>query len=189
MIQYRFHFFNALASNFGFGQKARKRLQFFFITPLKGQYRLQLFNGGSRQTSFAEFQIDFLRPDFIQLIYGYSNIHQTITSPNVFGNTSQYFPVVQFHNNPNVELLVNLINNLNQLYLVELTEAPYDIHITLNKLAITAPLGTIGPPYRMNLITFKGEIQFALMLHHKAGKGHDQVVAQTLLTNLPGQFG
>ncbi len=63
-----------------------------------------------------------------------------------------------------------------------------NIHITLEKLPVTALLRFVGPPDRLDLIPFKWKCDFILVLNHKPGKRHSQVIFQSFFGNLLRQW-
>ena len=76
---------------------------------------------------------------------------------------------------------------MDKFHLVEQAVRAHHIGITLIEFAITAFLRTVGSPHGLYLITAEGKRKFLAVLHHIAGEGHGQVVAQAFLAQLGGQ--
>ena len=72
-------------------------------------------------------------------------------------------------------------------HLVQQRVGTHHVGIALIELAVTPLLRTVGPPHGLNLITLEGEGKFVAVHHHKAGKGHGEVVAEPLLAQAGSQ--
>jgi hypothetical protein len=51
-----------------------------------------------------------------------------------------------------------------------------NINIALKEFAVPAFLGTIGPPHRLDLISFEGENDLITMLDDISGEGYCKVI-------------
>ncbi len=65
--------------------------------------------------------------------------------------------------------------------------ATHHIGVALIEFAVASFLRTVGTPYGLYLEALEGHLQVGTVLHHEAGEGYSQVVAQTLFTQLRGE--
>ena len=93
----------------------------------------------------------------------------------------------EFHGHPYTEAGKDLIDKTQQFYLIEERIGAHHVGITLEKLAVTALLRTVGPPHGLYLIAFEGKRELVAVHHHETGKGHCQVIAQPFLAKFRRQ--
>ena len=140
------------------------------------------------QALFAHFVLHCIQADLVQFIYGDCDVHHLVRRSADLGEAGQDLPVIDLKRHSDIQQAENLIHYLHQFQLVQLGLGPYHVHVALVELAVAALLGTVRTPYRLDLETLEGEGNLVLMLHHEAGKGHCEVVAQALLGGLVGLF-
>ena len=71
----------------------------------------------------------------------------------------------------------NRIDHLDILQFEQQAIRANGVGIALGEFLKTTVLRTIGTPNGLHLIAFEWKAQFVLMLHHKAGKRHGEVIA------------
>ncbi len=111
-----------------------------------------------------------------------------LRSTDHFRNAGEDLAVVDFHHHGDAELGEYLVGDLNQLCLVDERGAADDVGVALVEFTVAAFLRAVGAPDGLHLVTLERECDLVLVLHHKTGEGHREVVAQALLAELGGQF-
>ena len=96
-----------------------------------------------------QFGIYIVQTDFIQLIYGNSDIDNLIRFTDNLGNTGKNLAVIDFNAHTDVETAEYSIDNLHQFDFVQQGITSHHVCITLIELAITPFLRTVGTPYRL----------------------------------------
>ena len=96
----------------------------------------------------------------------------------------KHLAVVDFQQNPHIELFEHLVHYLHQFQFTQLATAAYGIHIALVELAITPFLRTVRTPHRLNLETLERERKLILMLNHISCKRDGKVIPQPLFAHL-----
>ena len=130
-------------------------------------------------TSFYHFFDNTLFAYLIELIESYSKVDEFITLPYHFGKTAENFAVVNLNSHPfKIERCEHGVVELYELHFLPQAGTTHHIGIALIKLSETSFLRTVGTPYRLNLITFKGESQFILVLYYIACKRNCKVITE-----------
>ena len=148
---------------------------------------MQLGHSLLRKPLLHQFGIHLVEPHLVEFVDGHSNVDNLLGSPYPLGYTAQYLTVVQLDGYPYAQTGEYLVDHLDELYLVQQRVGAHHVGIALVELAITPLLRTVGPPHGLNLITLEGEGKFVAVHHHKAGKGHGEVVTEPLLAQAGSQ--
>ena len=169
------------------GQFATQHLQLLLVAALQLNDGLQTGHSLLGQSFLEQLGIHLVETYLVELVDGDGNVDNFLGSPYPLGNTAQYLAVVQFDGYPYAQTGKHLVDHLDKFHLVQQRVGTHHIGIALVELAVTSLLRTVGPPHGLYLITLEGEGEFVAVHHHKAGKRHREVIAQTLLAQAGSQ--
>ena len=111
-------------------------------------------------------------------------IHYLVGLTYHLGYSSEYLAVVYLDAYTYAKAAEHGIHYLHELHLIEQRVAAHHIGIALIELPVASLLRAVGSPHGLNLIALEGQSQFVTVLHHIAGKGHCEVIAQSLFAEM-----
>ena len=97
------------------------------------------------------------------------------------GQAGEDLPVVDLDAHAHAHAAEDIVHDLDQFEFIQQRLASDHIDVTLVKLAVTALLRPVGPPYGLDLVAFEGEENLVLVLDHETGERHGQVVTEPFL--------
>ena len=118
---------------------------------------------------------------------GDCDIGELVTLAGDLGQAGEDLAVVDLDSHADAHVSEYLVDYLHHLQFVEQGVGAHYVHIALVELAVAAFLGTIGPPYRLDLVPLEGECQLVAVLDHEPRERHRQVIAQPFLADFQGQ--
>ena len=156
----------------------------------QGPHRSDLLGGGSGefqnllnhsysavcQALLPHLVLNGLKPDLVQLVYGYGNIDNLVRESADLRKTGQDLAVVDLDQNPDIKQREHPVHNLDKFQLIDLGLGSDDIHIALVELTVAALLRAVSPPDRLDLETLEREGKLILMLDDIPCERHCQVI-------------
>ena len=187
-FEHKGHFVHALQAHFAAGEHGAHGGELLLVRTGQGDDGLQFLYGLIGKPYGAEFIVHLFETDLVKFVNGHGDVHDFVRRPDGFGNAGKDFAVIDFDAHVDAESREHLVHDLHQLHLVEQGIGAHHVGIALVKLAVTSLLRAVGAPYGLDLIAFERQLQLVAVLHHEAGEGHGEVVAQSLFTEAGGQL-
>ena len=134
------------------------------------------FDGKGREAFCFEFRLYFFGANFIEFIDCNSDGVHLILASASFGESAQYFAVIDTNLNWDFEFIEYTGVKFNQFDFVEGRLTTNNIGIALIEFAVTASLWTVGTPHGLYLVAFERKGELTVIHGHIAGEWDGEVV-------------
>ena len=186
-VEHESHLVAAFQARLAGGQHLAHRCHLLGIAAFEVDDGLQRLHLLGVEPGGEELLVHLLEAYLVEFVDGYGNVDNLVGRTDDFSNSRENLAVVDFDADADAEAREHLVDDLHQFHLIEQRVRAYYIGVALIKLAVAPFLRAVGTPNGLDLIALEGHLQFLAVLHHVAGEGHGEVVAQAFLAEARGE--
>ena len=110
-----------------------------------------------RQALLQHFGLDALKPDLVQFVDGYSDIHDPLRETADLREAGEDLAVVDLDAHADTQKGEHAVHHLHQFELVDLRGGADHVHVALVELAVAALLRPVCPPDGLDLVSLERE--------------------------------